>query len=50
MDKIKQDIQELVKLIRFYNETGKDVVNKFSLHSIEDKMIFPVAKLFINYL
>lgn len=34
MDKIKQDIQELVKLIRFYNETGKDVVNKFSLHSI----------------
>lgn len=34
MDKIKQDIQELVKLIRFYNETGKDVVNKFSLHSV----------------
>jgi SpoVK/Ycf46/Vps4 family AAA+-type ATPase len=34
MDKIKQDVQELVKLIRFYNETGKDVVNKFSLHSI----------------
>ena len=34
MDKIKQDVQELVKLIRFYNETGKDVVNKFSLHSV----------------
>lgn len=34
MDKIKQEIQELVKLIRFYNETGKDVVNKFSLHSV----------------
>jgi len=34
MDKIKQDIHELVKLIRFYNETGKDVVNKFSLHSV----------------
>lgn len=34
MNKIKKDIQELVKLIRFYNETGKDVVNKFSLHSI----------------
>lgn len=34
MDKIKQDIQELVKLIKFYNETGKDVVNKFSLHSV----------------
>jgi SpoVK/Ycf46/Vps4 family AAA+-type ATPase len=34
MDKIKMDVQELVKLIRFYNETGKDVVNKFSLHSV----------------
>lgn len=34
MEKIKQDIQELIKLIRFYNETGKDVVNKFSLHSV----------------
>lgn len=34
MNKIKKDIQELVKLIRFYNETGKDVVNKFSLHSV----------------
>ncbi len=34
MENIKQDISELVKLIRFYNEVGKDVVNKFSLHSI----------------
>ncbi len=34
MDNIKQDINELVKLIRFYNEIGKDVINKFSLHSI----------------
>jgi len=34
MDKIKQDVHELIKLIRFYNETGKDVVNKFSLHSV----------------
>jgi SpoVK/Ycf46/Vps4 family AAA+-type ATPase len=34
MDNIKQNVQELVKLIRFYNETGKDVVNKFSLHSV----------------
>ena len=34
MEKIKQDVHELIKLIRFYNETGKDVVNKFSLHSI----------------
>lgn len=34
MEKIKQDVHELIKLIRFYNETGKDVVNKFSLHSV----------------
>lgn len=34
LDNIKQDISELVKLIRFYNEIGKDVVNKFSLHSV----------------
>lgn len=34
MEKIKQDVNELVKLIRFYNETGKDVLNKFSLHSV----------------
>lgn len=34
MDNIKQDVHELVKLIRFYNEIGKDVINKFSLHSV----------------
>ena len=34
MDNIKQDVAELVKLIRFYNEIGKEVVNKFSLHSV----------------
>lgn len=34
MEKIKQDVNELIKLIRFYNETGKDVVSKFSLHSV----------------
>lgn len=34
MEKIKQDINELIKLVRFYNETGKDVVSKFSLHSV----------------
>lgn len=34
LDNIKNEIKELVKLIRFYNETGKDVVSKFSLHSI----------------
>jgi SpoVK/Ycf46/Vps4 family AAA+-type ATPase len=34
LEKIKQDINELVKLIRFYNEVGKDVVSRFSLHSV----------------
>jgi SpoVK/Ycf46/Vps4 family AAA+-type ATPase len=34
MDNIKEEINELVKLVRFYKETGRDVLNKFSLHSI----------------
>lgn len=34
MNNIKDEINELVKLIKFYNEIGKDVVSKFSLHSI----------------
>lgn len=34
MEDIKQDVHELIKLIRFYNETGKDVINRFSLHSV----------------
>lgn len=34
MNSIKTDVNELVKLVRFYQETGKDVLNKFSLHSV----------------
>ncbi|MES2138323.1 MAG: AAA family ATPase [Bacteroidota bacterium] len=34
MSNIKEEINELVKLVRFYKETGRDVLNKFSLHSI----------------
>jgi hypothetical protein len=34
MTNIKKDVNELVKLVRFYQETGKDVLNKFSLHSV----------------
>lgn len=34
MDNIKHDLNELIKLVRFYNEVGKDVVSKFSLHSV----------------
>jgi SpoVK/Ycf46/Vps4 family AAA+-type ATPase len=31
---VKSEIQEMVKLVKFYRETGKDVLNKFSLHSV----------------
>jgi SpoVK/Ycf46/Vps4 family AAA+-type ATPase len=34
IDSIKNEINELVKLIRFYNDIGKDVLNKFSLHTV----------------
>ena len=34
MANIKKEVNELVKLARFYKETGRDVLNKFSLHSI----------------
>ncbi|MCW3102738.1 MAG: ATPase central domain protein [Bacteroidetes bacterium] len=34
MTNVKEEINELVKLVRFYKETGRDVLNKFSLHSI----------------
>ncbi len=32
--KIKADVNELVKLVRYYRETGKDVLNRFSLHTV----------------
>lgn len=31
---VKLEVNELVKLVRFYQETGKEVLNKFSLHSV----------------
>ena len=34
MDDVKKEINELVKLVRFYREIGKDVLNKFSLHTV----------------
>jgi len=34
VNNIKNEVNELVKLVRFYNETGKDVLNKFSLHTV----------------
>ncbi|HUR31861.1 MAG TPA: AAA family ATPase, partial [Saprospiraceae bacterium] len=34
MDNIKTEINEMVRLVRFYQEIGKDVLNKFSLHTV----------------
>jgi SpoVK/Ycf46/Vps4 family AAA+-type ATPase len=34
LENIKTEINELVKLVRYYRETGKDVLNKFSLHTV----------------
>ncbi len=34
MDTIKQEVNDLVKLVRYYRETGKDILNRFSLHSV----------------
>jgi SpoVK/Ycf46/Vps4 family AAA+-type ATPase len=34
MATVKNDLHELVKLVRFYNESGKDVIHKFSLHTV----------------
>ncbi len=34
MNNIKTEINELVKLVRFYRETGKEVLNRFSLHAV----------------
>ena len=34
LNNIKQEVAELIKLIRYYNDIGKDVVHKFSLHTV----------------
>lgn len=34
LEKVKQEVNELIKLVRFYKETGKDVRDTFSLHSV----------------
>jgi SpoVK/Ycf46/Vps4 family AAA+-type ATPase len=34
MTDIKRQINELVRLVRFYRETGKDVLNNFFLHTV----------------
>jgi len=34
LEKVKSEIDELVKLVRFYRETGKDLKRSFSIHSV----------------
>jgi SpoVK/Ycf46/Vps4 family AAA+-type ATPase len=34
LETIKVEVNEMVKLVRFYQETGKDILNKFSLHTV----------------
>jgi len=34
MEQIKAEVSDMIKLVRYYRETGKDVLNKFSLHTI----------------
>lgn len=34
LNTIKTEVNEMVKLVRFYQETGKDILNKFSLHTV----------------
>lgn len=34
MDNIKREIRENIKLVRYYQEMGKNVLNTFSMHSI----------------
>lgn len=33
LETIKKEVTEMVSLVKYYQETGKDVLNKFSLHS-----------------
>lgn len=34
LENIKNEVNEMVKLVRFYQESGKDILNKFSLHTV----------------
>lgn len=34
LENVKLEVHELVKLVKFYREIGKDVMNTFSLHSV----------------
>jgi AAA+ superfamily predicted ATPase len=34
LEGIKAEVNEMVKLVRFYQESGKDILNRFSLHTV----------------
>ncbi len=34
LDQVKSEIHDLIKLVRFYKEVGKDVLHRFSLHTV----------------
>ncbi|RMG27292.1 MAG: AAA family ATPase, partial [Bacteroidetes bacterium] len=34
LEKVKTEVNELVKLVKFYREIGKDVLSRFSLHTV----------------
>lgn len=34
MENIKREIEEIVRLVRFYRESGRNVLNKFYLHTV----------------
>ncbi len=34
IDNIKKELNEEIKLVRYYRETGKDILNRFSLHTV----------------
>jgi len=34
LEKIKQDVSELIKLVKYYHEIGRDVVESFSVHTV----------------
>jgi SpoVK/Ycf46/Vps4 family AAA+-type ATPase len=34
MESCKEEVNELVKLVKYYRESGKDILNRFSLHSV----------------
>ncbi len=34
MENIKQEVRDIVKLVRYYNDIGKDILHKFVMHTV----------------